>query len=80
MRQEELSIQKELKRVEMPASLPPHSHCWNCEEPIAEGEAFCSDECRNELYESRKKKNRRMMIFYLIAVAAIIVIGIVTSL
>ncbi|MFP4169966.1 MAG: DUF2116 family Zn-ribbon domain-containing protein [Methanomassiliicoccales archaeon] len=64
----------------MPASLPPHSHCWNCENPVGEGEPFCSEECRNDFYETRKKKNRKMMIFYLIAVAAIVVIGILSSL
>ena len=59
----------------MPASLPPHSHCMWCDDPIPEGEDFCSQECKNALMTKRKKDSRRMFIFYVGAAIVFMIIG-----
>ena len=63
----------------MPASLPPHSHCVYCDEPIPEGQEFCSDECKNAFMAKRKKTSRRMAIFYIGAAIAFMVIAIMAG-
>jgi len=63
----------------MPERLPPHSHCLNCEVPIAEDEIFCSDKCKVVHDGKARKEKRRMMYFYLIAIVAIVAISITGS-
>jgi predicted nucleic acid-binding Zn ribbon protein len=63
----------------MPASLPPHSHCINCDEPIPEGEDFCSEECKKELMDKRKKNSRNMAFFYIGAAIAFMIIGFIAT-
>jgi len=54
--------------------LPEHSHCQYCDEPVDEGQEFCSDECReNFRAEARTERNRNMM-FYLLAAIALTVV------
>ncbi len=64
----------------MPAHLPPHSHCLNCEEPIKEGEVFCSNACEVEQKKKGKKERQRMIVFYLLVLVAVAVIWLVASL
>jgi len=63
----------------MTVGLPPHSHCWNCDAPIPEGERFCSPECEKELMTKRKKSSRKMLIFYLGAAVVFMIIGFLVS-
>ena len=64
----------------MPARLPPHSHCYNCKDPITEGDKFCDEECKEEYETRNKKKQRKTFLFYIIAVIVIVGIGIATTL
>ncbi|MCX6650233.1 MAG: DUF2116 family Zn-ribbon domain-containing protein [Methanomassiliicoccales archaeon] len=53
--------------------LPEHSHCLNCDEPIDEGQEYCSDDCRQKAEgEAKKVRNRNMVFFGLAAVALIV--------
>ena len=63
----------------MAATLPPHSHCFYCDNPIPEGEEFCSEECMNALKAKRKKESRRMLYFYVGAAIAFMIIGFVAT-
>lgn len=63
----------------MPVGLPPHSHCLGCDDPIPEGEEFCSAECRKNLMDKRKRDSRRMAIFYIGAAIAFAIIGYVAT-
>jgi predicted nucleic acid-binding Zn ribbon protein len=62
----------------MPERLPPHSHCIQCDNPIQEGQDYCSDECRQARKVEREKSNRRQWIFVIIVIAALIVLGVLT--
>ncbi len=62
----------------MPERLPPHSHCVQCDNPVAEGELYCSDECRQATKDIEKKSTRRSWIFIIIVIAALIVLAVVT--
>ncbi|MDD1770581.1 MAG: DUF2116 family Zn-ribbon domain-containing protein [Methanomassiliicoccales archaeon] len=62
----------------MPERLPPHSHCVQCDNPIQEGEEYCSDECRQARKIANQKSNRRSWIFVIIVIAALIVLGVLT--
>ncbi len=64
----------------MPARLPPHSHCLNCEEPIQENEVFCSEKCEEQHKLRAKKDRRKTMAFYLLLMAAFAIIWIVAAL
>jgi predicted nucleic acid-binding Zn ribbon protein len=63
----------------MAATLPPHSHCFYCDDPIPEGEQFCSEDCKNALRTKRKKESRRMLFFYVGAAIAFMIIGFVAT-
>lgn len=63
----------------MAASLPPHSHCFYCDDPIPEGEEFCSKECKKSLMDKRKKTSRKMLIFYVGAAVAFMIISFVAT-
>jgi predicted nucleic acid-binding Zn ribbon protein len=63
----------------MAASLPPHAHCFYCDEPVPEGETFCSAECKKALMDKRKKDSRKMLIFYMGAAAAFAIISYVAT-
>lgn len=53
--------------------LPEHSHCLSCEEPIDEGQEYCSDACRQKAEsEARKERNKNMIFLGLAAVALIV--------
>lgn len=54
------------------ARLVPHSHCKLCEEPITEGEEFCSAECQNE-YESQAKKSNLKENLFIVGAAIVVV-------
>jgi predicted nucleic acid-binding Zn ribbon protein len=56
----------------MTVRLPPHKHCPNCDDPIAEDQDYCSEECRTTSQSKRTKTNRRNMLFYIIAIAVLI--------
>ena len=58
----------------MSLRLPPHSHCMECEEPIDEGETFCSEECERAYKGREAQRKRRMPMWYLAAFAAITII------
>lgn len=59
----------------MALKLPPHSHCLECEEPIDEGETFCSEGCRSRYEERERLRKRKMMMFYLAAFILIMVVA-----
>jgi predicted nucleic acid-binding Zn ribbon protein len=62
----------------MPERLPPHSHCIQCDNPIKEGDLYCSDECRQARKVVQQKSNRRSWIFIVIVIAALIVLAVLT--
>jgi len=49
-----------------------------CDNPIQEGEEYCSDECRQARKIANQKSNRRSWIFVIIVIAALIVLGVLT--
>lgn len=46
------------------AILPNHSHCGYCGNPIAYGEEFCDDDCRQLRKAEDKMEKRKDIIFY----------------
>lgn len=59
------------------ARLVPHSHCKLCEEPITEGEEYCSEKCKTE-YESKAKKSTiKESVFIIAAAIVVIAIGVI---
>ncbi|MGD1060576.1 MAG: DUF2116 family Zn-ribbon domain-containing protein [Methanomassiliicoccales archaeon] len=62
----------------MPERLPPHSHCVQCDNPVQEGEQYCSDECRQARKLANQKSNRRTWIFFIIVIAALVVLAVLT--
>lgn len=59
------------------ARLVPHSHCKLCEEPITEGEEYCSEKCKTEYESKTKKSNLKENLFIVAAAIVVIVIGII---
>ena len=54
--------------------LPEHSHCLHCDDPVDEGQEYCSEECRLKANaEARKERNRNMFFFAVAAVALTII-------
>ncbi|HUT26680.1 MAG TPA: DUF2116 family Zn-ribbon domain-containing protein [Methanomassiliicoccales archaeon] len=52
--------------------LPEHSHCLNCDEPVDEGQEYCSEECKAIMKgEQQKERNRNMFMFAIVAVVLI---------
>jgi predicted nucleic acid-binding Zn ribbon protein len=58
--------------------LPEHSHCLNCDEPVDEGQEYCSDQCRQKFEDDAKRDRNKNMIFLGLAVVALIIITMVT--
>lgn len=59
--------------------LPEHSHCLNCDEPVDEGQEYCSDQCRQKFEgDARKDRNKNMMFLGLAAVVLIVITLLVT--
>ena len=58
--------------------LPNHSHCKYCGNPIAYGEEYCDDDCR-ELFKAEESVERKKDILFYGAIAvslvAILAIG-----
>lgn len=54
------------------ASLPNHSHCGYCGNPVPYGEEFCDDGCR-ELYIAREQAERKKDIIFYGGIAASLV-------
>lgn len=47
-----------------PASVPAHAHCEQCGKTIAEGDKFCSVECKQAFQERVKKRKRMIYVTY----------------
>ncbi|HVO78094.1 MAG TPA: DUF2116 family Zn-ribbon domain-containing protein [Methanomassiliicoccales archaeon] len=62
----------------MSERLPPHSHCVQCDNPIAEGEMYCSAECRQAQKTDEKKSSRRSWIFVIVIIAALVALALLT--
>jgi len=59
--------------------LPEHSHCLYCDEPVDEGQEYCSEECKAKAEgEARKERNKNLLFFGLAAVAIIAISLILT--
>jgi len=59
--------------------LPEHSHCLHCDDPVDEGQEYCSDECKAAAEsESRRERNRNMIFFGIAAVLLIAITIMVT--
>jgi predicted nucleic acid-binding Zn ribbon protein len=56
----------------MTVRLPPHSHCLECDDPVAVGDEYCSEECRQHSVAKKRKSGNRMKLFYVIAGAVLI--------
>ncbi len=53
-------------------SLPNHSHCSYCGNPIPYGESYCDEDCR-ELHEiERKMERKKDIIFYAVIAASLV--------
>ncbi|MBI0583014.1 MAG: DUF2116 family Zn-ribbon domain-containing protein [Methanomassiliicoccus sp.] len=62
----------------MSVRLPPHSHCLNCEEPVPEGEQYCSEKCMVESKVKQKQSSVRNKLFYVIAAVALVLLWLFT--
>ncbi len=60
----------------MPERLPPHSHCVQCDNPIPEGETYCSEECRNAKSVVDNKSSRRNWIFIVVVVVILVALSV----
>ncbi|HTY47037.1 MAG TPA: DUF2116 family Zn-ribbon domain-containing protein [Methanomassiliicoccales archaeon] len=60
----------------MPERLPPHSHCVQCDNPIAEGETYCSEECRNAKRAADEKVSRRNWVFIVVVIVVLIALSV----
>ncbi len=60
--------------------LPQHSHCLNCDDPVEEGQQYCSEKCRLEAESQAKKDRNKNLLFIAFAAAALIVIGLMMAL
>jgi predicted nucleic acid-binding Zn ribbon protein len=59
--------------------LPEHSHCLNCDDPVEEGQEYCSEECRLKVEsDARKERNKNYFLYGMIAVVLIAVSLLVT--
>jgi len=56
----------------MKVTLPEHSHCANCGDPVPVDQEYCSDACRQQKATAKKQSDRRMWLFYIIAIAAVV--------
>ena len=55
-------------------SLPNHSHCNYCGDPVPFGEQYCDDDCR-QLHEAEKNVERKKdIIFYSLIAASLVAI------
>ena len=54
------------------AVLPNHSHCRYCGNPIAYGEEYCDDDCR-ELFKAEESVERKKDILFYGAIAVSLV-------
>ena len=55
-------------------SLPNHSHCNYCGDPVPFGEQYCDDDCR-QLHEAEKNVERKNdIIFYGLIAASLVAI------
>ena len=55
-------------------SLPNHSHCNYCGDPVPFGEQYCDDDCR-QLHEAEKNVERKKdIIFYGLIAASLVAI------
>lgn len=59
--------------------LPEHSHCLNCDEPVDEGQEYCSDKCRQKFEDDAKKDRTKNTIFLGLAAVALIVITLLVT-
>ena len=60
--------------------LPEHSHCLHCDDPVDEGQEYCSDECRMAAEGEAKKERTRNMVFFGIAAVLLVAIAIMVTL
>jgi predicted nucleic acid-binding Zn ribbon protein len=63
----------------MAERLLPHTHCIGCDEPIPEGQEYCSEKCEVEYKAKVKKANRRGIYFIVIVGVVIIALAFLTS-
>lgn len=59
--------------------LPEHSHCLHCDDPVDEGQEYCSDECKSAAESEAKKERNRNMVFFGIAAVLLIAITIMVT-
>jgi predicted nucleic acid-binding Zn ribbon protein len=60
--------------------LPEHSHCLHCDDPVDEGQEYCSEECKAAAEREAKKERTRNMVFFGIAAVLLIAITIMVTL
>jgi len=60
--------------------LPEHSHCLHCDDPVDEGQEYCSDECMAAAKSEAKKERNRNMVFFGIAAVLLVTITIMVTL
>jgi predicted nucleic acid-binding Zn ribbon protein len=60
--------------------LPEHSHCLQCDDPVDEGQEYCSEECRAAAQSEAKKERTRNTLFFVIAAVLLIAITIMVTL
>ncbi len=60
--------------------LPEHSHCLHCDDPVDEGQEYCSDECKAAAESEAKKERTRNMVFFGIAAVLLVAITIMVTL
>jgi len=62
----------------MPERLPPHTHCIQCDNPVPEGEEYCSEECKATYQKRMKDGTRRSWIFFAVVVVIMVLMAMVT--
>ena len=56
--------------------LPDHGHCLVCDDPIDEGQEFCSDRCKEKFSNDLKWEKRRNLFFMTMVIILLVAFSI----